>query len=332
MKNSNHIMKPLEIILPFILVSFWFVAALFLNNKYSFTTLIYQYSKQQFINYPQGKLLKGEIIQGEIKSADNYLGMITIRFKDYVKHDYNEEDNINFRIKEKGTSSWYYSNNYKSGIIENSINFPFGFPAISNSKNKDYIFEITSLEGNDNNSIELDTDRPQLTAVHKYPKEVIIASSKSIVSFLFKKIVTSFTNIDFLLNSILFFIPLFVYFSRKGLFRIIKQLPVVILLFVCADIFLLKDVYIGLVLLLEIGWLISIFQYHIDSKSSFSVAFIFFMIWMPLMYLDTKYIQNKLNIWVYFFLLMGVLQAFLEEKYPNKKRTSIADIFKRIIT
>lgn len=330
---NTHKIKLLvcNVVIPLLLVLFWFVASLLLNNKYSFTALVYPHSSKQLAQYPKNKLLKGEKIKGEFVAKDDYLGMITIGFKDYVKHDYNEEDLINFRIKEKGSQDWYYSSDYKSGAIEDQFPFPFGFPLIGDSKQKTYQFEITSLSGNENNAVELNTLNPQFTAVHKFAKSDILINSNRVIRFMIKKIATSFTNIDFLLNSALYLLPLFIYVfiyeMRKMVSQMMVRLPIFILLFVCIDIFIIREVYIGILLLFIIGWFISIRQYHLDSKSSYMLAFIFLAIWLPLMYFNTKYIQNKLNIWVYFFLFTGTIQAIIEEKYPKSKRTNIIDIF-----
>lgn len=325
----------LNIIIQLLLLFFWLMASLFLNNKYSFTTLIYPFSSSQLIQYPANKLLKGEKIKGEFKANDNYLGMITVRFEDYVKPSYNEEDFINFRIKEKSFPDWYYSSDYRSGAIENQMRFPFGFPVIKDSKNKIYEFEVTSLFGNDNNAVELNISNPQLTAVHKFTRNSILSNSKNAFLFIVKKIITSFTSIDFLLSSTLYLVPLFIYVVRKNSYmrvsRKVVHLPVVILLFIAVDILLIQEMYIGVLLILIIGWIMSIKQYYLDSKSSYLLAFILLTIWIPLMYFNTKYIQNKLNIWVYFFLFTGTIQAIIEEKYTKVKRRNIITIFKKIL-
>jgi hypothetical protein len=273
------------------------------------------------------------MIVGEFESKDNYLGMITLRFKDYVKHDYNEEDLINFRIKEMNSQDWYYSSDYKSGSIENQFPFPFGFPVIEDSKNKIYEFEITSLAGNENNAVELNVSAPQLTAVHKFSKNSILTSSRSALQFIVKKITTSFTSIDFLLSSTLYLIPLIIYVAIKGLYcrpsKITVRVPTVVLLFIVVDIVLIQDMYVGVVLILIIGWIVSIKQNYLDSKSSYLLSFILLTIWLPLMYFNTKYIQNKLNIWVYFFLFIGTIQAIIEEKYPKGKRINIIEFLKK---
>jgi len=325
----------INIFLPLFLVFFWFTASLLLNNKYSFTALIYPFSGSQLIQYPANKLLKGEKIKGEFKAKDNNLGMITVRFKDYVKHEYNEEDIINFRIKEKDSPDWYYIGDYRSGSIENQMRFPFGFPVIKDSKDKIYVFEITSLYGNENNAVELNISDPQLTAVHKFTKNSILFSSKSAFLFIVKKIIISFSSIDFLLSSTLYLIPLVIYVAIKGLYcrpsKITVHVPTVVLLFIAVDIVLIQDMYIGVVVILIIGWMVSIKQNYLDSKSSYLFAFILLTIWLPLMYFNTKYIQNKLNIWVYFFLFAGTIQAIIEEKYPKGKRTNIIDILNKIL-
>lgn len=300
------------------LVCFWFGASMLLNNTYSFATIVYQYSHKQLIHYPKNKLLKGESIHGEFTARDDYLGMITLRFKDYVKHDYNEEDNIRFQIKEKGTADWYYVGDYKSGAIENQLQFPFGFPVIEQSNGKTYEFEIISLDGNNNNAVELNSVHPQFTSVHKFTRSAIVSNPQFALKFMLRKISTSFIDIDFLLSSTLYLVPLFIYVFWKKREHVIFPLPAGILFFILIDCLYIQETYLGVVLIIAIGWIIAIRQYALESKSSFIAGFVLLLIWLPLMYFNTKYIQNKLNIWVYFFLVTGTIQAILEEKFVKE--------------
>jgi hypothetical protein len=317
----------LHIFLPIALVLFWFIASLFLNNTYSFMTLIYPYPRSQLIQYPVGKFLKGETIKGEFTAKENYLGLITLRFKDYIKHDYREEDLINFRIREKKSPNWYYSNDYWSGSIENQLRFPFGFPAIIDSKDKKYEFELTSLLGKNNNAVELYVSDPQLAAVHKLPKKSIFSNPKSIIGFLLEKIVNSFTNVDFLLRSTLYAVPFFIFLFLRGLQKSVLRkirFNAIAVSVIAIDIFCVQEFYLGILCILALGWFVSIREYRIASKTSYVIAFILFTLWLPLMYFSTKYIQNKLNIWVYFFLFTGTIQAIIEEKYPKGIHTKIS--------
>ncbi len=307
-----------RIVIPLMLVMFWFLASLFLNNTYGFTSLVYQYPKAKLIQYPQNKIQNRGKIAGTFAAKDNFLGIITLRFGYNSNSESSEADYINFRIKENISQNWYYSNDYNSGAIENIQNFPFGFPVINDSKNKVYEFEIISLSGNNNNSIELNVSDPQLTTVHKYTKKAILFSISNAAQFITRKIITSFTNIDYLLNSTLYLIPLLLYLTGKKDFNKILPLPIIILLFTVIDIVFLQKVYFGVLLLLIVGRVISIKKYSLESKSNYTIAFVLLAIWLPLIYFNTGYIQNKLNIWIYVYLFIGMAQAIWEEKKSDK--------------
>jgi hypothetical protein len=327
----NNRQRFTRVIIIFILIAFWFIASLFFNNTYSFTSLVYPYSKAQLIQIPAGKLLKGEKIVGKFTAKDNYLGMVTLRFNANANSGSAGEDMINFRIKEQTSPTWYYSSNYGSNAVVTRPNFPFGFPVIENSQNKNYEFEITSISGNSNNAVALDASDPEFAAVHKFTKTSIFNNGRSVLHFMVMKIITSYANVEFLLRSIPYLIPLFFYVVIKWGSRMKVPLPVIVLFLIFLDILFLQEVYGGILLVLSLGWIWSIKQYYIDSKSSFFVAGLLLLIWIPLIYADKQYIQNKLNIWVYYFFVIGTMQLIIEEKYPKAKRFSIIDIIQHVI-
>ncbi len=297
-----------------------FMAILF-NNRISFSVL--EYSHRNSINNSDisKKLTKGEKIVGEFKARENHLGIVSIKFKDFVKPDFRGEDVLQFRIKEKGELDWYYLNNYRSGLLKDQLVYPFGFPEIPNSQDKTYIYEIESLFGNNTNAVGL-SDREIYTA-YQIPKEFIMGGKMNLVNFIFTKAITSFTNINFLLSSTTYFLPFIFYLMWQLLlsrFDVAKRLlSTIALALIIANIFLIKEYYIGVFLVLLFLWIGCLKIYKLHSSVSFILAFILLVLWLTLNIFGIRDFESKLNIWTYTFLGIGIIQLLIEEKTNSKK-------------
>lgn len=314
-------------ILPLLLIAFWFISSLFLNNKISFSVLLYKHSQSDIRQISAEKLLKGNRIAGEFRAKDNYLGIVMLRFDEYVKPDSSGEDILAFRLKEKRSKDWYYFNNYRSGLLKNNLLFPFGFPVIEDSKDKIYEFEIESLLGNETNAAQVNKNNFNLFTGYQFPLVETISDSKATLNFLINKSITSFTNIDFLMSSVLYLLPLIIYILIYVLFPWWKRIENfgyrlfgVFLFFIFLDIFLIKEVYLGVLTFLILGWIYCIVKNKFGSKINFFFVFMLILLWILLIGLDIKEFQNKINIWVYTFLAIGVGQAIFEEKKSIKNK------------
>jgi len=328
MKNVNKIAKKIFSnrffllgVVPVLLLLFWFFASLSFNNKISFSVLLYKHSNSAITQLPKNTLLKGDKIKGEFRAKDDYLGLVMLRFAEYAKHDFSGEDLLVFRLKQKGDKGWYYSNTYRSGLLNNNLSLLFGFPIITDSKNKTYEFELESLSGNKTNGVEINRNSTALFSGYQYPKSEIIKNRRSTLKFIFKKIITSFTNSDFLLSSILYLFPLLVYLaiymfssSGKGLNNFRHVITTLISVLILVDIFRIKEIYLGVIVLLILGWIFTAVINKNGSRFSFIFAISLILLWVLLMALRINDFQNKINVWVYMLFIIGLFQAVFEEK------------------
>jgi hypothetical protein len=99
-------------------------------QDYNFTVIV---ESQKYNDSNKLELLKGEKIAEEFKAKYNNLGIIAIKFDTHFKVN---NDYLQFKIKEKNSVDWYYVNSYKVDQFRNNEYFPFGFPEIKESKNK----------------------------------------------------------------------------------------------------------------------------------------------------------------------------------------------------
>ncbi|HVZ66632.1 MAG TPA: hypothetical protein VG917_00025 [Patescibacteria group bacterium] len=313
------------ILIPAVLILFWIVASMFLNNKISLSVLIYGKKNTDYIQVNTGKLLKGKTINGQFRAQDNYLGIVILRFNQFVKTDYDSEDVLLFKIREKGSKSWQFENTYKSGLLENNLLFPFGFPVFDQSRGKIYQFQIESLNGNNKNAVSIDKNNLTFLTGYKYPRSQILSSKKNTIEFFERKIITSFTSLDFFLSSFIYLLPLLFYVLVFLAYPILKKhkstkniFVAGLLLSILIDIVLLKEIYIGLWIFLIACWISCSIRYKLESKINFIIAFVLILIWVLLIQLNILDYQNKINIWVYTFMVIGLVMAVLDEKKSKK--------------
>lgn len=309
-------------IIPIILLLFWILGSLLLNTKVGSTILVYSQKDSEIKYLSEGILFKGNIISGEFKARDNYLNFLQFKFDEYAKHDFVGEEVLAFRIRAKGEESWSYTSTYKTSLLENNLLFPFEFPTIKNSRDIMYQFEIESLLGNNTNGVEVRKSTAEVYSGYKYPLSDIIKNNATTREFFFKKVFTSFTNIDFFLRSLIYLIPLLVYiiiytfflYPRKKFYDKRYTIAVFVITLFYIDVFQIKQAYLGLLLILILGWIILVLANKLGSKSSFIFAFSLIFLWILLPLFKVNDYQNKINLWTYTFLTIGLVHAVLEEK------------------
>ena len=143
------------ILLPILLVAYalWNLYFHLHSTTFGLLTLDVQ---GEFTNYDSTKfeeLHRGDIISGNFHSLYNNLGLVSVRF---FNNNRDSDDTLLFRIKELGHEGWYYEAKYKTDQFQPHELFPFGFPPITDSDNKYYVFEIESLRGATGSGILID--------------------------------------------------------------------------------------------------------------------------------------------------------------------------------
>lgn len=154
--------------------------------RYTDLTTITQnniFSKRNLLD--KTKLLTRETIQENFIARTDNLGTIAIPFDTNGK---SVDDKIIFRIKEVNSKNWYYQNTYNANQFQTNITFPFGFPIISNSKDKKYSFQIESLTGKNNNAISLSKTNVYFLTKYKFSKAELINNPQILLQFFVLKI------------------------------------------------------------------------------------------------------------------------------------------------
>ena len=299
------------LIVPFFLIVLGSV--LFLNNvlhqEEPFSVLVQSQNKSIPIYGKSGEILSGEKIAFEFKAIEDNLGIVAVRFATFNRIN---DDILAFRIKEKWDKDWYYENDYKTDQFQPNQLFPFGFPVIQSSKNKVYQLEIESTKGVIGNAVSLTGLLPVFQAKYQFSKDKILSSRQEKLIFVKKKLLNLMSNREFSATSIIFFYPFFFYllwyFISKRYFKKAHILVYFIFLGILLDGTLISKINDQINLLFICLWILIIFLYKINYRysvfASLSTLFICFFLFM----FGNFMAANKISNWIYFFLIIAIIQ------------------------
>lgn len=194
--------KSIRGIISFLILSTLVVLiCLCLNNIYKtedYRTFTISTSKQ---GNKTAALAKNDIYHNDFKALANNLGTIMMRFD--TSHQM-RSGLVQFRIKERNSSNWLYSNSYRTDQFQNDGLFPFGFPPISDSKGKTFDFEIVPHFGDKSNYLRI--SNPQYVARFVFTR-ADISKPMGFLGFLFPKAYSFIVNMS-IIDVILIFSPL----------------------------------------------------------------------------------------------------------------------------
>jgi len=317
------------IVLPFSLLFFWLVLSLTLSSYRSFTVLQYPHYQNNINRFINRRLFKGDKLLGDFYAKNDHLGIVAIRMGDIPKVGYNDEDILVFRIKEKKSPVWTYTNFYRSGRFTSGDYYTFGFNKANNSKGKEYIFELESTKGNIKSAIQITNSNPIYLTKYKFSKSDIFGNSNLLTSFLKEKMVTFLTNLDLLLSSFIFFLPLLFYvvwvllpksstsWTSKKFQKQINTKTIQTLLiyaFILYDVTFYEYINVGLMLGLLTLWVgVSLINKQ-KSSATFKLSFILFFISLISIYFHLAISYDKASAFAYFLLIIGLIQSIIEYK------------------
>jgi len=338
------------LIIPLLLLLLWFGLTFLyiIHLDTAFSLLSYNLPKTVFTHFSQGKLEKGDFVSGEFVAKDNNLGILSLRFETYFRPAYKNEDLLRFQIRQKGSKSWYYQATYRDGTIYDVPFFPFGFPIISDSKNKVYEFKLTSLTGNENNSVAISTRWQNIAAKYKYTKHVLLQNKISLLQFSVKKFISSLETIDVLFSSFVYLLPLFFYlvllsplgkylekpfiFIRQKLsdfgesaflkfllpsFKAFQRFKIVFFDTILLGAALIDGFYLQLgndfvYLLVPILWIFVQRYFGFTSKKTFIVGISFLLFPPVFLQFNLGQMAENMAVWAFMFLAAGTFQLFFE--------------------
>lgn len=251
-------------------------------------------------------------VRGEFTASSNYLGLLTLRFdnKDII-----EKKSI-FRIKEKQSNNWYHSSNIDTIQYNIKPLYSFGLPIIIDSKNRTYQFEVTILDYIPGEpSLELSKQMPIITSQYVIPGKVLVTDKEVLINFLKQKISYQFKNSYSPWVFFAYFLPLIGYLSYViFLYKYypvtvnIKPIMLIALLGISFDVFILRNNYNMIALLLSLIWICGIIVHRIKPQTSILLA-LALAVWCPFFLVaHMERVGEKAANWIFIFTSIGFLQ------------------------
>lgn len=302
-------------------------ACALLFNTVNFSTLSYDNTSRVIKDE-----IGGEKITGEFTANQNDLGIIKLKFSKFTRIDIFGGAYLMFTIKEQKSKDWLFMNSYYIGTDKHTLDLLIGFPVIQDSLNKKYVFEITPQDKSGKSYFYVSGEDPSFQTIYKFSKKEITGSKKRLISFILNKILLSITNIDFLLSSFVYFLPVIyyavlIYFRRKvKTYKILLSYTAII--FMLTDSLVINYSYSGISIGLLVLWGVVSIMAKLESTVSFLMAFIFLILLLFLMALRVEAGQATLAIYIYGFLIVGTSQMFYEVAKKIKHRIGIKEYLK----
>jgi len=351
------------VLIPLILLILWFglTVSYIVYLDSSFSLISHNLSQTAFTHLPIGKLEKGNYISGKFVGHEDNLGILSLRFQTFLRPSFQSEDHLLFQIKEVGQKEWYYQNTYRVGTIYDVPFFPFGFPAIKNSKDRAYEFKITSLNGDEDNSIALSNRWQNIAAKYKFTKHEILQSNINFIQFSAEKFISSFERIDVLFSSLIYLLPLLFYLilispfekylsnklSILGNSKLLRfLLPSYNLsqryLIVFSDLILVGSILLDgfylqlgnnfVYLLLPLMWIFTQKYFRFTSRKTFIIGVCFLLFPPVFLMFGLGQIAENMAVWAFLFLFTATIQSLLESNkspetfdyFPSKSRRNVS--------
>lgn len=281
-----------------------------------FSILSFSHNRNNFFNFQNTELLKGQTIKGEFVAKENNLGIVALRFNTYGRIN---KDIVIFSIKQQNVNFWYYQNKYKVDQFQPDDYFTFGFPLINNSKSKVYQFEIESISGKTGDAIALSSKEPIFLTKYQFP------DARHSLSYILKKIINSFTSSDFILHSVAFFLPLYfliiLFFLNLKIFTKYYLLLIVNFGVIAFDILNIINVHDnGAIIFFILGTQIILFKYYsVAGKILFLIVLMLLLLVPCLLLLNNALIAERLVKWSILLLFSALtIEIISLNTFPKK--------------
>ena len=264
-------------------------------------------------NPPVANIIQGNGgIRGEFIASSNYLGLLTLRFdnKDII------EKNSIFRIKEKQSAGWYHSSTIDTVQYNIKPLYTFGLPAIMDSINRTYQFEVSILDYAPGEPLlELSKQVPIIISQYVFPWRVLLKNKDALIAFVYQKISYQLRSSYAPWVFFAYFLPLIGYLLYALILPKyipitlnIKPIMLIALLGIGFDMFILRNNYNMLALILGLIWVFGIFYHKIKPQTSILVALIL-LIWCPFFLIaHMEWVAEKAANWMYILSTVGLVQ------------------------
>lgn len=237
-----------------------------------------------------------------------------------------------FAIKDKHTGKTIYNGHYNIKFTSTNYIFPFGFPIINDSKNKDYKVEIYQI--NTQKSIFSMDKNIKIVSKYSFGKNNLQTDSQLLIHFITEKFIYEVTKAEFWLKTVFFLSPLLMigvfalntfqrliffpgYFS-KNLRRHANPYIFSFILLIYFDIVFTNSISNLYIITICIFWIV--LHYVLGLKiHALVIALILISITFVLQSLGFYQYALRSSVWIFICILLGLVQELIDS---NSERLS----------
>ena len=319
--NTRHLLLNVLFSLFLFIFSILNLRSFIQSSEFGLLNLDVRGSLDDFIATQSGGLLKGDKVWGKFHSQFTNLGILSVRF---FNDDRDSKDTLIFRLKEATKDTWYYTAKYETDQFLPHQFFPFGFPIIKDSENKDYVFEIESIRGATGSGIIVDKEPPVFIAKSSYTRDELMENKNLREYFLNRKLVNVFGDPELFYSLILCFLPLvlfWVYLLMEGAgYQHLTIFSLGLILFdVCwepgnHDLFLISLLFLCSLIYKK---------FRFESRISVLFALGFLLFATMALCLGEGEMAEKAVTWTFLFMCTALCQTLIEINNKSKEVLSL---------
>jgi len=295
-----------KVISPILFISALILSAVyFLNSDINPNVVSYDHLTMNVVRSNGG-------VRGEFTAPYNYLGLLTLSFdnKEII-----EKKSI-FRIKERDSIDWHHVSNIDTIQYNMRPLYTFGLPTIVDSKNKIHQFEISIRDYiHGDPTLELNKQSSTIISHYLFPKSVLISDKDILLEFLLRKISYQLKNpyaprifFAYLLPLIGYWLYLAILHKYMKITLHVKPILFITLLGVGVDIFILRNNFDVLALVLGFMWIAGVLFHNIKPQTSILIALIL-LVWCPFFLIARmEWVGEKAANWMFIFMTIGFFQ------------------------
>lgn len=190
-----------KVIICIILVGLGLIVSLIYYGETNLTSLLAYHDKGVYTVYVSGPLTAGQSVHGEFQAAYDNLGVVKLRVITFNRIN---TTHVRFKIREKGKSETWATNQYTTDRFTDGLLYPFGFPVIWDSKGKTYEYSLESLDGTSDNAIGISSGYHDTATQY-------VSQTSNLRFFVTEKAVRSVSDPYMILYLTMFLIPAVIY-------------------------------------------------------------------------------------------------------------------------
>ncbi len=277
-----------------------------------------------------GPILAGEMIVGHFESK--YPNLSTLKFS-FNARNIDVQDTLIFRIIEEKSDKLIFENQVDLNGDNISKPLDFKFPEIVNSRDQNYVFEIQSLDGTSERGVSLDLTNSTIIAESTFNGRQLLKNPHELFYLIVQKLIIIFSDPRFYYYLGISSLPILAYVVLLCTLSMDYQLFASFTLIVSLiDTLLLRGNSDYLLIISILLWVITVYRYRIDYRSSTMISIGYYALAMGAIFLHLPGVSEKATAWGFLFLSVVVFQIITEEMFAIKVGLNVTEFWKELLS